>query len=61
MNKFQSDQDRNKPTVTIKQLDCDDPLHNPIRSLHTGPGMYEHICPNCGKKTLFTVPSTPRH
>jgi len=30
--------------------------HNPATMLYRTPGTYEHTCPNCGKKVVFTVP-----
>ena len=29
--------------------------HGPPRHIVLGPGTYEHICPACGKRTVFTV------
>lgn len=34
---------------------CRDPEHEPPKMMVFEPGTYEHICPTCGKKTIFTV------
>ena len=34
---------------------CQDPQHNPAGMVVREPGMYEHICPRCGQKQIFTV------
>lgn len=34
---------------------CQDPEHKPPGMIVLEPGMYEHICPTCGKKIVFTV------
>ncbi len=36
---------------------CQDPEHNPAGMVVREPGMYEHICPTCGNKQIFTVPT----
>jgi len=36
---------------------CTHPEHNPPSHMVFQPGRYEHTCPSCGKKTVFTVPS----
>ena len=35
---------------------CHHPEHNPPGTMVFPPGIYEHECPACGKKTRFTVP-----
>jgi len=35
---------------------CLDPAHNPPMHIVLEPGTYEHTCPNCGYKIIFTVP-----
>ena len=35
---------------------CRSPEHYPPTHLYLDPGKYEHACPACGKKTIFTVP-----
>ncbi len=37
---------------------CQDPEHNPAGMIVREPGMYEHVCPQCGNKQIFTVPAT---
>ena len=39
----------------IKPL-CLHPEHKPPKYCVFEPGEYEHICPGCGYKTIFTVP-----
>lgn len=34
---------------------CTDHEHNPPSHAVFEPGVYEHICPTCGHKTVFTV------
>ena len=34
---------------------CLNPEHNPPSHMVYQPGTYEHICPGCGKKIIFTV------
>lgn len=35
---------------------CFHPEHRPAGMLVREPGVYEHTCPGCGAKTVFTVP-----
>lgn len=35
---------------------CLHPEHEPASFVHRTPGTYEHTCPACGKKVVFTVP-----
>jgi hypothetical protein len=37
---------------------CRDVDHNPPMHQHYTPGVWEHTCPACGAKTIFTVAST---
>jgi hypothetical protein len=34
---------------------CRDTEHNPPSMMVLSPGTYEHECPSCGKKIVFTV------
>lgn len=34
---------------------CTHPGHNPPMHMVYKPGVYEHVCPSCGKKQVFTV------
>ena len=47
------------PTRKIKDLPkrdrCPSPEHNPPTNYVYEDGVWEHICPRCGKKTKFTV------
>lgn len=36
---------------------CLSPEHLPASMVVRSPGTYEHICPSCGERTVFTVPS----
>lgn len=35
---------------------CLHPEHKPPMHIHLSPGTYEHICPQCGHTTTFSVP-----
>lgn len=35
---------------------CRRPEHEPPMHMVYEPGIYEHECPGCGSKTMFTVP-----
>lgn len=35
---------------------CMNPEHKPPMHIYLTPGTYEHVCPSCGHKTIFTVP-----
>lgn len=35
---------------------CQHPEHNPPMHRVYEPGVWEHECPGCGKKQIFTVP-----
>lgn len=41
-----------------RQRLCNDPQHNPPSMYCFSPGTYEHTCPACGVKKIFTVPQT---
>ena len=34
---------------------CRDPDHRAPKFVALAPGIYEHTCPSCGEKTVFTV------
>lgn len=36
---------------------CTHPEHNPPTHMYLSPGIYEHVCPGCGGKIIFTVPA----
>ena len=36
---------------------CLHPEHNPPTHIHLEPGVYEYVCPACGRTTTFSVPS----
>ena len=38
-----------------KQKLCRDPGHNPPSHMVYEPGAYEHTCPKCNRKLIFTV------
>ena len=38
---------------------CSHPEHNPPGMIVLDPGVYEHTCPACGKRTEFVVPYGP--
>ena len=44
--------------IKIKEPEkiCNHPEHNPPNMMVLEPGTYQHTCPACGKKTIFTVP-----
>ncbi len=46
------------PTRKIADAEypCLDSDHNPPNNMCYPPGKYEHECPSCHKKTVFTVP-----
>lgn len=37
-------------------IPCMSTEHNPPKNIYLEAGTYEHICPSCGKKIIFTVP-----
>lgn len=41
--------------IAEAQKPCAHPEHNPPRHMVFRPGTYEHTCPACGFKTIFTV------
>lgn len=48
------------PTKRIAELKeswapCRDPEHDPPTMVVWEPGVYEHTCPSCGKRQVFTV------
>jgi hypothetical protein len=51
------------PTRKIADFDqkqiCRDPGHNPPTMMLFEPGIYEHECPSCHNKMIFTVPPRP--
>jgi hypothetical protein len=53
-------EDKNPKGGTRKLKDipfgCQDKEHNPPMYQYFEPGVYEHECPTCGKKKIFTVP-----
>ena len=46
------------PTIKIAEPKpvCLSPEHNPPTHMVFEPGIYRHICPNCGESQEFTVP-----
>lgn len=42
-----------------KGYDCRSTQHLPATMVVRSPGTYEHTCPNCGFRTIFTVPEGP--
>ena len=36
-------------------LPCTHPEHDPAGMIVREPGTYEHICPSCGKRQVFTI------
>ena len=47
------------PKDTWRGLPCRHPEHRPPGMRVFEPGTYEHICPACGKKTVFVVSPRP--
>ena len=45
----------NKIWIKQTKKPCFDPEHNPPKHCVFEPGIYEHVCPGCGKKTVFTI------
>jgi len=43
-----------KKIADLKQP-CLHPEHDPPSHMVLEPGIYEHTCPNCGRKMTFTV------
>lgn len=45
------------PTRKIREPQpmCADPEHNPPGNMVFSPGTYEHTCPGCKRKVVFTV------
>lgn len=39
---------------------CQGEEHDPLGHVVLSPGLYEHQCPDCKKKTLFRVEEGPR-
>lgn len=37
-------------------LHCQHPEHNPPSMIVLEPGIYEHVCPGCGRKQMVIVP-----
>ena len=35
---------------------CRHPEHNPPMHIHLEPGVYEYVCPACGRTVIFSVP-----
>ena len=35
---------------------CKNPDHNPPTHIYLEPGIWEHQCPQCGKKTIINIP-----
>lgn len=48
------------PTKKIADapVPCFHPEHDPPSMMVFEPGTYEHTCPSCGKKVVFTVGGT---
>jgi hypothetical protein len=47
---------------TLKQIregvvPCMDQEHEPPKLIALKPGTYEHVCPSCGQKKQFTIPT----
>ncbi len=40
---------------------CLHPKHNPPAHIVLKPGVYEHVCPGCGKRTVVNVPHVVAH
>jgi hypothetical protein len=40
---------------------CRNPQHDPPSMICLSPGVYEHTCPGCGARVLFTVPWVSCH
>lgn len=38
------------------RVGCFDPEHNPPTHWCPPPGVYEHVCPSCGKRMILTIP-----
>lgn len=34
---------------------CSDPEHNPPSHMYYEDGVWEHVCPSCGARRVFTV------
>lgn len=39
----------------MRQQVCQHPEHDPPMHLYLRPGVYEHTCPGCGRRIVFTV------
>lgn len=44
--------------VTVPEI-CLDPDHNAPSMIVLPPGVYEHVCPGCGRKQVFRVSPRP--
>jgi hypothetical protein len=42
----------------VRKEICDHPEHNIPSLISLPPGIYEHTCPKCSMKIVFTVQST---
>lgn len=48
--------DGDKSPSWLKKERCRHIEHDPPGFIVLEPGTYEHLCPSCGHKTVFTVP-----
>lgn len=49
-----------KKIADFKEINyCLNPSHNPPTMIVLEPGIYEHVCPGCGKKQRVVVPLEP--
>lgn len=51
------------PTKKIRDFDhhevCRHPDHEPHKMMVFKPGIYEHTCPGCGRRVIFTIGAEP--
>lgn len=45
----------NPDWMTERQSECRSPSHDPPSMIVLENGLWEHTCPDCGKKTAFRV------
>lgn len=55
-SEFTMNEKNNTKKVGDTPETCLNPEHNPPSHIVLVPGIYEHTCPDCGKKTTFTIP-----
>ncbi len=48
------------PSAPSIPAGCQSPEHNPPNMIVLEPGVYEHTCPACGAKQVFTVADVSR-